>query len=366
MVSLASEKEEEEEEAVNYELETIFENGSKRSFSLSQPPEPKGNNHENPLFFDLLPQAVPEMSAGWLPGDQSLTSVGLPPGWTMQLMDNGKVLYVDNINGCHTWKDPRTGTAPRKRGPFFSSPPSPLSLMDVLTVGTGGTCIPAPTSQRQSFREAPEKGGSVSSGSTEDGFSREGPRDVAHPPAEERLLPIGGAGEPKRAGGGRGGLSLLDRVWQVLGSIEDEEDRVPLVGRDQGVSQHVRVAAVPSTEDVPEEPELEQEVAGGQHPDQVGQQGGLVKAGQAPRQRKMGVCPQPPTDLWEKEEEKEEEVDPVPSVSKQSQLRIGEETVIDRCATCGALTERYTHSEVALALVVVNTFVHRDPQVFTV
>lgn len=350
VVSLASEKAE-EDEAVNSELETIFENGSKRTFSLSHPPEPKGNNHENPLFFDLLPQAVPEMSAGWLPGDQSLTSVGLPPGWTMQLMDNGKVLYVDNINGCHTWKDPRTGTAPRKRGPFFSSPPSPLSLMDVLTVGTGG--IP-PTSQRQSYREPVEKGGSVSSGSTEDG-SREGSRDVA-PPPEERLLPIGGAGEPKRAGGGRGGLSLLDRVWQVLGSIEDEEDRVPLVGREQGVSQHVRVAAVPSTEDVPEEPE--QEVAGQPPPDQIGQQAGLTKAGQAPRQRKLGVCPQPPTDLWEKEEELEQ----VPSVSKQSQLRIGEETVIDRCATCGALTERYTHSEVALALVVVNTFVHRDPQ----
>ena len=76
----------------------------------------------------------------------------------------------------------------------------------------------------------------------------------------------------------------------------------------------------------------------------------------------MGVCPQPPTDLWEKEEEKEEELEQVATMSKQSQLRIGEETVIDRCATCGALTERYTHSEVALSLVVVNTFVHRDPQ----
>ena len=155
---------------------------------------------------------------------------------------------------------------------------------------------------------------------------------------------------------------MLDRVWQGLGSIEDEEDRVPLVGREQGVSQHVRVAAVPSTEDVPEEPEPEQELPGHPPPDQVGQQVGLTKSGQPPRQRKLGVCPQPPTDLWEKEEEKEEELEQVPSVSKQSQLRIGEETVIDRCATCGALTERYTHSEVALALVVVNTFVHRDPQ----
>ena len=44
---------------VNAELETIFENGSKKSFLLSEPPAPRGNNHENPLFFDLLPQVSP-------------------------------------------------------------------------------------------------------------------------------------------------------------------------------------------------------------------------------------------------------------------------------------------------------------------
>jgi hypothetical protein len=76
---------------------------------------------------DLLLQAVPEMTAGWLPGDRGLSSAGLPAGWTMQRMDNGKVgpcggstlsqvLYVDSINGCHTWRDPRTGTQPKRRG----------------------------------------------------------------------------------------------------------------------------------------------------------------------------------------------------------------------------------------------------------
>ena len=59
----------------------------------------------------------------------------------LQVMDNGKVLFVNAREGEHTWLDPRTGrechSARRKRGPFFSSPPSPLSLMDVLTLGTG-------------------------------------------------------------------------------------------------------------------------------------------------------------------------------------------------------------------------------------
>ena len=49
-------------------------------------------------------------------------------------------------------------------------------------------------------------------------------------------------------------------------------------------------------------------------------------------------------------------------VYKQSQLRIGEDTVIDRCSFCGAITEKYTESELSLSLVVINTFVHRDPQ----
>ena len=35
----------------------------------------------------------------------------------------------------------------------------------------------------------------------------------------------------------------------------------------------------------------------------------------------------------------------------------------DRCSSCGATRERYTESELSLALVVLNTFVHRDPQV---
>ena len=65
----------------------------------------------------------------------------------MQVMDNGKILYVDNNNQITTWVDPRVGAsvqtgyyggaAPTRRGPFFNSPPSPLSLMDVLTIGSG-------------------------------------------------------------------------------------------------------------------------------------------------------------------------------------------------------------------------------------
>ena len=110
------------------------------------------------------------------PDHYQLTSEGLPAGWAMQLMRNGRTLFIDNSNqvsrrnshGIHdnsidelthlcnvafvlsqqitTWIDPRTGKpAPNKDGgrsagsfvfPTFESPPSPLSLMDVITVGS--------------------------------------------------------------------------------------------------------------------------------------------------------------------------------------------------------------------------------------
>ena len=47
---------------------------------------------------------------------------------------------------------------------------------------------------------------------------------------------------------------------------------------------------------------------------------------------------------------------------RQSALRLGEDTVAERCGQCGALAERYTEAELSLALVILNTFVHRDCQ----
>ena len=51
----------------NSELETIFENSRSELASSGNGSGSTKHNHENPLFFDLLPQARPEMAAGWLP-----------------------------------------------------------------------------------------------------------------------------------------------------------------------------------------------------------------------------------------------------------------------------------------------------------
>ena len=70
-------------------------------------------------------------------------------------------------------------------------------------------------------------------------------------PPQERLLPIG-PGRTEESGEGAG-LSLLDRVWQVLGQQEEEEDEGRL-GAGQ-VGRGVRVAAPPPVPATPPRPD---------------------------------------------------------------------------------------------------------------
>ena len=54
---------------------------------------------------------------------------------------SGRILFVDNGNQVTTWIDPRTGKSAdgkteEELGLLMESPPSPLSLMDVITVGS--------------------------------------------------------------------------------------------------------------------------------------------------------------------------------------------------------------------------------------
>ncbi|XP_052119474.1 protein unc-79 homolog isoform X4 [Frankliniella occidentalis] len=46
---------------------------------------------------------------------------------------------------------------------------------------------------------------------------------------------------------------------------------------------------------------------------------------------------------------------------KQSSLRIGEDCVYDRCSECGAVREEYSDEELGLCIVILGTFIHREP-----
>ena len=183
------------------ELETIFEHSKSENQSCNGSNKAK-HNHENPLFFDVMPQAVSELTSSWYPERTDVKCPELPEGWNMQATESGKVLFVNTRTSEQTFNDPRSGkecyTSRKKRGPFFSSPPSPLSLMDVLT----DRCDL--DSDREALVETID--------------------EELEEPNEERLLPIGGVSEGRR--GQRSGkhqhMSLLDRVWQVLGSAEDQ------------------------------------------------------------------------------------------------------------------------------------------------
>lgn len=48
---------------------------------------------------------------------------------------------------------------------------------------------------------------------------------------------------------------------------------------------------------------------------------------------------------------------------KQSTLRVGEDTVCDRCMECGAVREIYTDEEMGLFLIIIGTFIHREPAI---
>ncbi|XP_058827136.1 protein unc-79 homolog isoform X1 [Topomyia yanbarensis] len=49
------------------------------------------------------------------------------------------------------------------------------------------------------------------------------------------------------------------------------------------------------------------------------------------------------------------------SSNKPSASRVGDECVCERCAECGAIKEEYTDEEMGIMLIIVGTFIHREP-----
>jgi hypothetical protein len=404
------------------ELETIFENA--RSESPDSPPlmpaagMPKSViSAENPLFYSMLPHASPHHRRDHR--INSTSSRGLPPGWTMQVMDNGKILYVDNNNQITTWTDPRTaattpslqaghysgglgaaGAAPTRRGPFFNSPPSPLSLMDVLTIGSSGAALseerkPLTSAKIGEEDEEDDDDEEDSEFYDNDKMEMDGDDEMMQQPPPERLLPIGAA-EPLRygvgrCGGGMGGtasaakaakqhqsLSLLDRVWQVLGSSAETEDCLPLMA-----SEGTGGPKLHNGNHGESEMESSSSAGGLQLKDAVR----ATLSGGGGRQRKLGTAREPPPPVVLAAAAGKEAADsasetgggapgwmtadsahssccdppfkdqhhhsggggrggggdvPPAHVLRQSRLRVGEDTVVDRCSTCGAIRERYS------------------------
>lgn len=46
---------------------------------------------------------------------------------------------------------------------------------------------------------------------------------------------------------------------------------------------------------------------------------------------------------------------------KQSSFRIGDECNSDRCTECGTILEEYSDEEIGLCIIILGTFIHREP-----
>ena len=116
-------------------------------------------------------------------------------------------------------------------GPIFvESPPSPLSLMDVITVGspvpiTGGVNFGDTTADTSAASMVSES--SSSSLATVASAQQSSAGAILEQPATERLLPIGQNSTSITRSTMHGNQNILDsqgrifdRVWQVFGSME--------------------------------------------------------------------------------------------------------------------------------------------------
>ncbi|XP_023291299.2 protein unc-79 homolog isoform X9 [Lucilia cuprina] len=86
------------------------------------------------------------------------------------------------------------------------------------------------------------------------------------------------------------------------------------------------------------------------------------------RSRYAGSWPPPP---YQPPEEQDDDLDDglenglggqtIPQPDRVSTRRVGDYTVCERCSECGALIEEYTDEEIGLLIVILGTFIHREP-----
>ncbi len=113
--NLEEDDSEEEEENKDEKSDPVEDQGLilEKTVEGAKPQKETNEDDDNvrvPLanLFGFLPRPSSTAKAP-TPDNHQLTSDGLPPGWTMQLMRNGRTLFIDNANQVTTWIDPRTG-----------------------------------------------------------------------------------------------------------------------------------------------------------------------------------------------------------------------------------------------------------------
>lgn len=241
-----------------------------------------------------------------------------------------------------------TGKPPHKKSfkhierNTYGSPESPLSKMDLMS---------PPASDNQDTLMSPK---SISS---------------LEIPTQERLLPIGAKEISVTA--------LADRVREAL-VIPDishlKQDSTEKSESTSSPREEVNSSRVPSPRRLTKQTALESPPHGS---DELHPNYSAAKAqGSATRQRLRKVGPfavgsqtLPPetkakfAGSFAPRDDSDPE-DEAPCVDlKQSSYRVGDECVSERCMECGAVKEIYTDEEMGLFLVILGTFIHREPAI---
>lgn len=86
------------------------------------------------------------------------------------------------------------------------------------------------------------------------------------------------------------------------------------------------------------------------------------------RQRKIGISMAPETSVVVDQPNRPQPLEPLvhppavpPAPVKQSCLRIGDDVACHRCPKCNAPFEEFSEEELGLCIVIISTFVHREP-----
>ncbi|KAH8399491.1 hypothetical protein KR215_011704 [Drosophila sulfurigaster] len=88
------------------------------------------------------------------------------------------------------------------------------------------------------------------------------------------------------------------------------------------------------------------------------------------RSRYAGSWPPPPFQPAEEHDEDGDEATDMPNghtthaanhAPRGSSRRVGDYTIVERCSDCGAVIEEYTDEEIGILIVILGTFIHREP-----
>lgn len=256
------------------------------------------------------------------------------------------------------------------------SPQSPLSLMDLMTLGS-----PVEVDEHGAVVDSP-------------GTKAISPPNALELPTPERLLPVGGekATPSRKLDDGQPG-SILERVWQAFGDWANGSNK------SQGQNSDCELQEVVAHQEVQKETHktLKHKITSGKGASAETNtstedatdtsNSGTTTTNSGPGDVSLGKVLSGKTKPLSEESEDEGKKEsycwgerndisslhgarlsngttqgpPPPPSIKQSALRVGDDCMVYRCMECGEVLEEFSNDDLGLCIIILSTFVYRQP-----